>query len=78
MIGSIYGYTRCPDCGLSVPASQLREGGHACRPENVLAHQVLRARAELETLEDDVAAYLQTDRAQKLLAFRRWCAEHGR
>jgi hypothetical protein len=78
MPGPVYGYTRCPDCGLSVPAAQLEGGSHACNPESIIAHKTLEARRALEHLEQDVAAYLTTERAQKLLAFRRWCFDHGR
>ncbi len=78
MPGPVYGYTRCPDCGLSVPAAQLAGGTHDCNPDSIIAHQALSARKELEHLERDVAEYLTTERAQNLLAFRRWCFEHGR
>jgi hypothetical protein len=78
MLGSVYGYTRCPECGLSVPTAQLESGAHHCRTENVVAHQTLRARAGLDTLEKDMAEYLSTERAQNLLAFARWRLEHGR
>jgi hypothetical protein len=74
----LYGYTRCPNCGLSVPAAQLEGGSHTCSTENVVAHQALAARKELDHLEHDIADYLTTERAQNLLAFRRWCFEHGR
>lgn len=78
MLGSTYGYTRCPDCGLSVPAAQMQGGSHTCNPDNLIAHQTLKAREELGALEHDIAAYLQTERAQKLLAFARWRLAHGR
>jgi hypothetical protein len=78
MARSVYGYTRCPTCGLSVPAAQLEGAGHECRAENIVAHQTLKARRSLERLEQDIAAYIETDRARNLLAFRRWCFEHGR
>ena len=78
MLGSVYGYTRCPDCGVSVPTAQLQAGTHTCNPDNLIAHQVVKARDELARLEQDVADYLTTERAQRLLAFRRWCSEHGR
>ena len=78
MLGSVYGYTRCPDCGLSVPTVQLESGAHECSIENVVAHQTLKARQQLDNLEQDVAAYLLTDRAQNLLAFARWRLQHRR
>ncbi len=67
----------CPECGLRVPAHYLAAGMHTCRPENVLERQIDQARLELEHLEDEIAEYLTTPRAQTLLAFSRWCREHG-
>ena len=78
MLGSVYGYTRCPNCGLSVPTSQLRNGGHTCNIDNVVAHQTLKARKDLETIETDITEYMKTERAQKLLAFARWRLQNGR
>lgn len=78
MLGSVYGYTRCPDCGLSVPTTQLQGGTHVCSPETLAAHQTLKARQELERFEEEVGDYLGTERCQKLLAFARWRLEHGR
>jgi hypothetical protein len=78
MLGSVYGYTRCPDCGLSVPTVQIQGGTHVCSPENLVAHQTLKARQELDHLEEEVGDYLGTERCQKLLAFARWRLAHGR
>ena len=78
MLGSVYGYTRCPECGLSVPTAQIQGGTHVCNAENLVAHQTLKARQELEKLEQDVADYLTTERCQNLLGFARWRLAHGR
>jgi hypothetical protein len=78
MLGSVYGYTRCPDCGLSVPTVQIHGGTHVCSPENLIAHQTLKAKQELDRLEEEVGDYLGTERCQKLLAFARWRLAHGR
>lgn len=73
-----HGYTGCPDCGLSVRRAALATGEHRCVQENVIAHQTRKARDELVGLEGELADYLATDRAQKLLAFERWCEENRR
>ena len=46
--------------------------------ENVVAHQTLQERKALESLETDILEYMKTERAQRLLAFARWRARHGR
>ncbi len=73
-----YRYRVCDDCGLAVPENQLVAKTHVCNPASLLAHQTLKARQELSRLEVEVAEYLQTPRAQNLLAFERWCRAHGR
>lgn len=78
MLGSVYGYSRCPECGLSVPTAQIQSGAHLCNPDNLVAHQTLRARQELEKLEQEVDDYLSTERCQNLLGFARWRLAHGR
>ena len=67
----------CPECGLRVPSHYLAAGMHECRPEHVLERQVEQWRDELVYLEREVAEYLRTPRAQKLLAFARWCHARG-
>ena len=78
MLGSVHGYTRCPDCGMSVPTAKLASEEHECDAQSVVAHQTLKARAELVHLEREVANYASTPRAQRLLAFARWCDANGR
>lgn len=78
MLGNVYGYARCPECGLSVPEIQLQHGSHVCDPERIIEYQVQKANKELENLESDIAEYLTTERAQKLLAFHRWNEEEQR
>jgi hypothetical protein len=62
----------CPDCGVWIQAATLRDGLHECDREALVEHQVLRARRELGRIEWELACYLQTPRARKLLAFRRY------
>lgn len=62
----------CPDCGVWVPAAALRDGEHECAREVLVEFQVLRARRQLVRFEWELACYLQTPRARKLLAFRRY------
>ena len=78
MFGEIFGLQECPTCGTSVPTPFLEDGSHVCRADRVLTHQVEQAHRSMARLEQEVAEYLETDRARKLAAFNRWCVEHGR
>jgi hypothetical protein len=78
MFGEIFALAECSACGASVPRPFMEDGSHVCRPDQVLTHQLEEARRSVARLESDIAAYLQTERAQKLVAFRRWCVANGR
>ncbi len=62
----------CPECGEWVGAAAYRDGGHECDPDTRIEHQVVRARHELTRIEWELASYLATPRARKLLAFTRY------
>jgi hypothetical protein len=55
-----YGYRTCPRCGVAVRRSELEADIHECAPERFIAHQILKARRELDRLEDDLASWLST------------------
>lgn len=65
----------CPDCGQWVPGGELADGLHVCDGECLVEYQVARARRELTRLEWELACYLATPRARKLLAFRKYLDE---
>jgi hypothetical protein len=65
-------FTPCAECGASVAREERDE--HVCELERWLDHHVDRLRAELEALEDDFGAYLQTPRGR----FEAWYAERRR
>jgi hypothetical protein len=65
----------CPECGEWIAAGTLRDGFHECDRDVLTEYQVTRARGELARLEWELACYLATPRARKLLAFRRFLEE---
>ena len=69
----VYGtrYRRCESCGVTLPEQELEET-HECDERTLVAYQVLTFRADLDRLEKDLALYVETPRAQKLLAFARY------
>jgi hypothetical protein len=56
----------------------LSEGLHVCDPEARIEYLVARARHELAGIEFELAGYLRTPRARKLLAFRRYLEARDR
>ena len=62
----------CPECGEWIQAVAYRDGLHECDPDARIEHQVMRARHELTRIEWELASYLATPRARKLLAFTRY------
>lgn len=46
----------CPDCGASVPATELEE--HVCARESWLDYQMFQLRVELACFDIQLAAYL--------------------
>ena len=62
----------CPECGEWVSAAAHRDGLHECDPDGRVEYQVTRARHELTRIEWELASYLATPRARKLLAFARY------
>jgi hypothetical protein len=51
-------YKPCPDCGASVAVAEMAE--HACERERWLNYQMIQEREELESLEAEYLAYLET------------------
>jgi hypothetical protein len=62
----------CTDCGASVAREERDE--HVCDLERWLDYRVGRLRPELDALEDEFGAYLQTPRGR----FEAWYAERRR
>jgi hypothetical protein len=62
----------CADCGASV-AREEREG-HVCELERWLDFRVGQLRPELDGIDDEFAAYLETPRGR----FESWYAERRR
>jgi hypothetical protein len=48
----------CEECGLSVPKDELE--AHVCDPERRADYQLLQQREDLERLEDEYRAYLDS------------------
>ena len=68
----------CPECGRRLSLATPGEGEHECDPEERVEYQALRARVELVSIEQELARYLATPRARKLLAFRRFLEDRDR
>jgi hypothetical protein len=66
------GYRACPECGVAVQSARLAGDEHECRPERYVAHQLLRARAGLERLEEELARWLQTPQGRFAAFYARW------
>lgn len=66
MLGSVYGYTRCPNCGLSVPTAHLQGGSHECNEDNVIGHLTIRFRKDFDKERD------KWDSDERLAKFRRF------
>ena len=56
----MYGYRSCPDCGVAVQAARLAADEHDCSTDRHVDHQVLKARSDLDRLEQDLACWLGT------------------
>lgn len=52
----------CPDCGASVPATEIDE--HVCRRERWLDFQMSRLGAEVACFDVELAAYLASPRGR--------------
>jgi len=62
----------CPECGGSVAGD--RRGDHVCDRERWLDYQMIQQRAELESFETEIDAYLASPRGR----FELWYAEYVR
>ena len=62
-------HPRCPDCGCASVA-----GAHVCDPEQLVDHQVLRLRDEIDRFEQDFGAYLRSGAG----SIAQWLAERTR
>lgn len=62
----------CPDCGESVLVALRHD--HACDEERRLSYRVFQHRAELDALEEEIEAYLESPEGQ----FALWEAERRR
>ncbi len=62
----------CPDCGASLSAEERK--GHACDDERWATFQLFQLREEVATLEEQVAAYLDSPQGR----FELWDAARRR
>jgi hypothetical protein len=62
----------CAECGASLARDQADE--HVCDPERLLDFWLFQLRDEIEGLEDEVAAYLDTPQGR----FEVWDSERRR
>jgi hypothetical protein len=60
---------RCPDCGCATTP-----GPHECDPEQLVDHQVLRLRDDIDRFERDFGAYLESGAG----GIAQWLAERTR
>ena len=63
----------CPDCGASVPVASESEA-HVCDEERRLDFRLVELRPEIDRLDDDLTAWLETPAGR----FARWLAERER
>ena len=66
------GYAACGECGTVL--SMAQRDGHACNPQQRIAHQVATFRDRLEDATAELAAHLQTP----LGRFDLYCARRPR
>lgn len=71
MLGSVYGYQCCSECGLSVPVGQLAAGTHVCDDDAKAAYQAAR-------LPNEIADYLRSPHGIRHERFVGWLREHHR
>jgi len=62
----------CPQCGAAV--AQAAETDHVCDPDRLVDFQMLQLRDELNAVDDELAAYLDSPRGR----FELWCARRER
>ena len=62
----------CSDCGASV-AREERDT-HICDPERLVDYRLFQLRGDLDTLESEIGAYLETQKGK----FDAWFAEQRR
>jgi hypothetical protein len=70
--GMSFGYSTCPECDEHVPYGRTAE--HECDRERWLSFQVTRARSDIESIDQELARYLNTARGR----FELWYAERAR
>lgn len=68
----------CPECGEWIGPVAMSGGVHECDASVRIEYQVERARSDLSHIELELASYLATPRARKLLAFRRYLENRKR
>ena len=52
----------CPECGASV--ARGREDDHVCEEERLLRYRMIQLREEIARFDDDLAAYLSSQRGR--------------
>jgi hypothetical protein len=57
----------CPECGAAVPQAELDE--HVCEHERWVDHQMFVLRGELDGLEGEIAAWLESPRGRFELGY---------
>lgn len=62
----------CPDCGAAVERAERDD--HVCDPDRLLDYRMFQLRAEIEAVDDEFTAYLESPRGR----FDAWCAERDR
>ena len=72
MFGFQAHFMPCSECGASIARSEA--DGHVCEDERRLEYQMLQLREEIEGLEWEISAYLESPGGR----FELWCAERER
>jgi hypothetical protein len=68
----MFRYAPCPDCGVAVARAEKHE--HVCDRDRLVEHQIFQLRDELDGLEDEIDAYLDSPRGR----FESWWATRER
>jgi hypothetical protein len=79
MFGSAYGYSRCSECGLSMPVAQMEE--HKCNTETLVSHQSTQARKELDDddrIWSEICKWIIDPKLRSYRDFYAWLEEHER
>ena len=70
--------SRCVQCGVRVPVTDVLRGMHVCDPGDLAAQEAVRLAGQIELMHFEIHEYLRSSAGRRQLRFEQWCREHGR